>query len=262
MIDWRSWTPGLGLLLVAAAAIPFLPGSAQSDDGAGSVIRGKVTLRGAAEAPGRAIFPENLAEKDAVMCGSKRPLITPFYAVGEDGGLGHVVVWIDDAERNLAKNREMGAVVNENCRFLPHVQTLMVGSKVQIENHDPIMHNTHAIYQDRKITAFNVGTPRQGQKVKKKVRRPGVLRVQCDAGHSWMRAWLHVFDHPFHRVTDADGRFELAGLPPGRHTVKAWHELSGTVEQAVEVKPGEAVEIELTFDAEPLPEGHQKGHHH
>ena len=44
--------------------------------------------------------------------------------------------------------------------------------------------------------------------------RPGVVRVFCDI-HSHMSAFIVVFNHPFFRVTDADGRFRLDSVPAG-----------------------------------------------
>jgi hypothetical protein len=39
-----------------------------------------------------------------------------------------------------------------------------------------------------------------------------------------MLAWLHAFEHPYHAVSDAEGRFQLTGIPPGQYVVRAWHE--------------------------------------
>ncbi len=150
-------------------------------------------------------------------------------------------------------------MVNENCRFLPHVQSLDIGAKVRIENQDPILHNTHAIYRDQKITAFNIGMPRKGQIARKRVRRPGVLRVQCDSGHTWMRAWIHVFAHPYHTVTNERGHFEIKDVPPGQYTLHFWHENSGQQSKPITIAGAETTTKSAQFDPRPLPPRHAKG---
>lgn len=228
----------------------------------GGKISGVVKLDGKGQAPGRAVFPTDLDPQDQKLCNAKRPLITPYYAVGEGGGLANVVVWLDDIEKGKPRTTSLGSMINEDCRFLPHVQSLGVGSKVQIENQDPVLHTTHAIFQGQKITAFNVGMPRKGQVAKKKVRRPGVLKIQCDSGHTWMRAWIHVFNHPYHTVTGPDGAFELADVPPGTYTLKVWHENSGVLKKKVTVGGADSAEVSFAFAPKPLPKGHERGHHH
>src|SRR5262249_10507207 len=42
-----------------------------------------------------------------------------------------------------------------------------------------------------------------------------------------MTAWIHVVDTPFYAVTDREGRFRVAGLPPGEYRVRVWHEEVG-----------------------------------
>lgn len=228
----------------------------------GGKVTGKVTLTGDPDEPERATFPGDLDPKDQKLCDSKRPLIRPFYSTGADDGLANVVVWIDGIEEGKEKKKALGYMINEDCLFDPHVQTLDVGAKVQIENQDPILHTTHAISQGQRITAFNVGMPRKGQVARKKVRRPGIMKVQCDSGHTWMRAWIHAFMHPYHTVTDADGRFEIADVPPGTYTLNFWHENSGTQSKKITVNADETLQEAVTFQTKPLPEGHELGHAH
>jgi hypothetical protein len=71
---------------------------------------------------------------------------------------------------------------------------------------------------------FNLAMPIKGQMLPTKLTRAGLIRLQCDAGHSWMNAWVHVFDHPHHAVTDERGHFEIRDVPPGTYTLEYWHE--------------------------------------
>ena len=78
--------------------------------------------------------------------------------------------------------------------------------------------------------------------------RPGIVRVFCDI-HSHMSAFVVVFNHPFFRVTDVDGRFRLDDVPPGTYTVVGWYEGEARLQRSVTVtgrrhgrsRPGGAV---------------------
>ena len=65
------------------------------------------------------------------------------------------------------------------------------------------------------------------------------LRFKCDV-HPWMFSYVSVLNHPFHAVTDADGKFEIKGLPDGKYKVKFKHRKAGEKIQEVEIKDGKA----------------------
>ena len=47
--------------------------------------------------------------------------------------------------------------------------------------------------------------------------------LKCNV-HPWMGGNISVFDHPYFSMSDGQGRFEIAGLPPGQYTLETWHE--------------------------------------
>jgi hypothetical protein len=53
-------------------------------------------------------------------------------------------------------------------------------------------------------------------------RTAGVVELSSGAGYFWMNAHLHVVEHPYYTVTDRDGRFSLAGVPPGEYQLVCW----------------------------------------
>ena len=80
------------------------------------------------------------------------------------------------------------------------------------------------------------------------IRRP--VRLGC-AYHSSMRAWIYVFDHPFYQLTGEDGRFRLAGVPPGEYRLEVAHPAGGLRwSQRVTIKPGESVKIDIRLSAD------------
>ena len=79
---------------------------------------------------------------------------------------------------------------------------------------------------------------RRGQMVVDDVAEPvpasgeALVRLRCDV-HPWMAGWLVVVEHPYAAVTDAEGRFTIADVPPGAYTLAVWHERLGRTERPV-----------------------------
>jgi len=194
----------------------------------GGVVKGVVKLNGTA--PEVKMLP---ITKDNDYCGSTTP--DPQYVISANKEIQNVVVTIEGIEKGKKLVAVEGAVLdNAKCVFTPHVQAVTKGTKLTVVNSDPIMHNTHA-YLDGKATVFNLALPLKDQEIFKPLKRPGMLSAVCDAGHTWMSAYVYVSDHPYYAVTDAVGAFEISDVPPGTYKVMAWHESLGTVEQEVTV---------------------------
>ena len=75
-----------------------------------------------------------------------------------------------------------------------------------------------------------------------------MVPFKCDV-HGWMNAYVGVLDHPFFAVTDAEGKFEIKGLPPGTYTIEAWHEKLGATTQSVTIAAKESKDISFTMNA-------------
>ncbi len=230
--------PTLSAAMVAAALLPSAPAAYEVvpvDDG--GTIRGKVVYGG--DVPTRRIVPT----KDRETCGDIRE--EPLVRVGPDKGVQDAVVYLKDVQRGKApaKPTRPPQIDNVRCRFEPHVQAVPVGSIV-IVNSDPVMHNTHGFLG--KQTVFNQALPTKGQRIEKPIKRPGLMRVECDA-HGWMLAWIYAAEHPYYAVTKKDGTFSIPDVPPGSYTLVAWQEHAGETEVPITVKAKEAAQqtIEL-----------------
>jgi len=81
--------------------------------------------------------------------------------------------------------------------------------------------------------------------------RAGLVTIECDVGHTWMRAFVWVTDTGFAAVTDGRGRFRLGGVPPGRHRLRVWHEVLGERLRAVTAPAGTPQEVTVEFGREP-----------
>lgn len=155
-------------------------------------------------------------------CGASQPW--PALSVSEGGGVRFAVVALDVSEGAAPTAREV-LVNQEHCRYDPHVVALAVGDALTFGNADRgLLHNVHAYYgYDGDDNWFNAASP-HGVPIVRRVLRPGVHRLLCDAGHTWMLGYVLAFRHPYFAVTDGEGAFAMEGVPPGTHRVHFWHE--------------------------------------
>ena len=234
--------------LIELSLLLLLPSGAARANG---TIEGTVRLAGPVPPPA----PRPIA-KDANVCGREAP--AEAVVAGKAGALRNVVVFVKDARVAGPPPPVAGASLDQRqCRYVPHVQALTVGTPLSVMNNDAILHNVHgneAREGSPPLTVFNVAMPIKGQKLPVPMRKPGLVRLQCDAGHTWMNAWIYVFDHPYYAVTDDNGAFVIAGVPAGEHVVELWHEpASGQgpgvrTTAKVKVVDGKRAKLDLTFN--------------
>ena len=184
--------------------------------------------------------------KDQDYCGQTIP--NDSYLVGPGSGVKNVVVYVDNPSRPVGTpvGEKERLLENHGCRFAPRVLALRLGEKLIVKNGDPKLHIVHS-YADKR-TVFNLSLPFPGSKIDitQKIRKPALLQINCDT-HGWMRAYIHVFDHPFFSVTDERGNFSIADLPPGRYSLKVWHEGAGVQGREVVVSDQGEVGVNFTF---------------
>jgi hypothetical protein len=180
-------------------------------------LSGTITLDGVARVDS---VPANVTEK---VCESK-PVKTT--APSSAKGLGDVIVWIADAKtgKELPIERRI-ELSSEKCLLDPRVQGTVSGSTVNVFNDDKSSHKLAFISASSGDTLQKLEFFNDGQVVASEVlaKKAGIVEVRCQQ-HSWTRAYLAVFDHPYFAVTENDGKFKIDSLPPGQYTVNIWHE--------------------------------------
>ena len=163
--------------------------------------------------------------------------------VGGSGGLANAVILV--AGVPWGDTRPEPVIDNAGCYFVPRVQVAPTRSVLTIRSADDTLHSTHA-YDDRQRTLFNVAIPFPGLEIRRPLRRPGPVRIECDS-HGWMRGWIYV-SNDVGTVTGAGGRYELSGIPPGAYDLTVWHERYDGATQQVTVTAGGAAEVNFTLD--------------
>jgi plastocyanin len=198
----------LSLLLVVASPLTAVSGT----------ITGRVVFRG--EIPN---LPPIAVSKDHHVCGEQVPQ-EALIVSATNRGVRNTVVFLEGVTP-VEGGPPPGEVALENraCRFVPHVVAVRVGTELAIGNADPVLHNLRAWSSPERRAFLNVVQPTQGQVSRRPIRRPGFLALQCDT-HVHMSGYLLAFDHPYFAVTDANGAFRIAEVPPGTYRITAWHE--------------------------------------
>jgi plastocyanin len=212
-------------------------------------VTGKVTLEGK---PGEMPAIDMSGNKD---CAAKHAdaVADPTVVVNDKGELANVIVSIkkeEGQELGGEASKEAAVLDQKGCMYEPHVLAMMVGQEFKIKNDDEFLHNVHSLASTN--PAFNFAQPNKDDgKAVEPMKAPEYFRVKCDV-HSWMSAYIGVFEHPFFAVTKEDGTFSIPkGLKDGEYTVQFWHEKYASdtpVEEKVTVKDGKA-EVSHKFDA-------------
>jgi hypothetical protein len=131
----------------------------------------------------------------------------------------------------------------KNCEYHPYAQILPVNTTLEILNSDDVLHNVKT--KGGSKTTFNIAQPKFKRKLTVEFKNPEIVQVECNV-HGWMNAMLVVVDHPYNALTDANGSFKIADVPPGKYMLKLWHSKLG--EQTKEVTVGPKEEVKVAFE--------------
>jgi hypothetical protein len=92
------------------------------------------------------------------------------------------------------------------------------GDAVEMVSADRVFHSLHA----GGAAFFTLAFPDPDRPRTRRLTNRGVVEMTSAAGYFWMRGHLFVEDHPYYTRTDAEGRFRLPQVPPGRCEVVCW----------------------------------------
>jgi hypothetical protein len=166
-------------------------------------------------------LPEFPITKDNDTCGSKKTN-QRLVVDGVSKGVANSVISLENITKGADLIPKDGVVDQKACEYIPHVQIVPKGSNIKALNSDPILHNVHSYLGEESI--FNLAMVVQGMQFDKPLKKSGVMSLKCDAGHNWMSAYIIVAEHPYYALSDAQGNFTIENIPPGKYTVKLWHE--------------------------------------
>jgi len=167
-----------------------------------------------------------------------------------DGKLANVFIYVRaadplDAYSFDAPSTEV-TLEHKGCRYVPHMLGLQTEQTLKILNSDPTTHNTHPTPKNNR--EWNQ-SQMPGAVIEQRFASPELFIPIRDNQHPWERAYVGVFSHPFFAVSNKDGGYRIAGLPPGQYTIVAWHEKYG--EQKIDISVGSREQRTLDFTFNP-----------
>lgn len=204
-------------------------------------LTGKVSFEGAAPKMPRI----NMGADPVCMKAHKTPMFSEEVVVNKNGTLKNVIVYVKDGLNGKKFSPPSTAAVfdQKGCEYIPHVLAFQTGQELEVVNSDPTLHNVHSLSKDN--PPFNTAQPGKNvNTLHKKFEKPELFKVKCEV-HTWMNAYMGVFNNPFFAVTGDDGTFDLKKLPAGEYTIEAWHEKYGT--QTMKVKVPATGEAKVDF---------------
>ena len=147
--------------------------------------------------------------------------------VNQEGRVANVVVRIRTGwNGQLVASREPAIIEQLRCRFHPRVLVVQPGQTIAIRNADDTLHEVQAWVGRTPLVSWSPSSAATAFELR--AERPGdIIRLGC-ATHPSKTAHAVVSEGAHFAVTEADGRFTLAGVPRGKYRLEAWHERLGT----------------------------------
>jgi len=187
-------------------------------------IKGEIQYTGKIPAP-----VVHQTGKFAKVCGSE---IQGESLILENQKVKNVVVWLEGEKAKKLKSQPGAYRIDQKkCAYSPHILAMSQGSELEISSSDPINHNIHTYSFDN--DPINIMFL-PGQDYTQEMEEPEVVKVSCDL-HGWMEAYIVVTPNSYFAMTGNDGAYEIKDVPPGKYTLKVWHESLGEESRKIEI---------------------------
>ena len=135
-----------------------------------------------------------------------------------------VVVWLVPVEAvqpvSVSTARTHYRLVQRNKRFEPGLLVVPVGSVVDFPNADPWFHNVFSLYRGKR---FDLGLYQAGAQRSVRFDRIGPSYLFCNI-HPEMTGVVLAVDSELFGISDASGRYLIAGVAPGKYVLHVWYE--------------------------------------
>lgn len=215
------------------------------DPATAATIHGTIQFTGKAPAP----VEIDMGMDPGCMLANPEKNFSQQYVVNKGGGLANVYVYIKEGLEGQSFAVPSTPIVldQKGCRYEPHVLALMAGQTLRIENSDPTMHNIHAQPNAPSNPEWNLSQMPKAAPIDKTFHDPEVMMpIKCNQ-HPWMKAYANVAANPFYAISDAQGNFEIRGMPPGNYTIAAIHEAAGEQTIKISLTAKEEKKVDFSF---------------
>jgi plastocyanin len=112
-------------------------------------------------------------------------------------------------------------IAQRHRAFVPNFAVVERGTTIEFPNWDNFDHNVFSL--SKAAPAFDLDRYPRGQSKSRVFDKVGVVQLFCNI-HPFMRAMVVVTPNSYFARADADGKFEIPNVPPGKYELVAWQE--------------------------------------
>ncbi len=156
------------------------------------------------------------------------------------------VVWVQQATGASKPPAQPVTMDQKQMQFIPHVLPVVVGTSVRFLNSDPTPHNVFSPDFEK----YNLGTWPKDQSKEHAfaacAKFPCVYTQLCRV-HPEMEGFVVVLPNTYFAVSNKEGHFEIAGVPPGQYTVAVWHPKLKGQPKPVTVEAGKPAVVDFAL---------------
>lgn len=182
-------------------------------------IVGTIRLQGPAPPP----LSLEIVE-DRIFCALDRKLERQVVSVGPKGGVQGALVYLSDGlspdtltTESVYHRYEQRLV---GCQFERPLVVVPQGSSLMFRSQDAVVHRVAIQQPLREIEVDDLVTDVVAKRVR--LPEPGIFKMYCQR-HPWEWAYVAVARHAYYTLTDEQGQFRLAEVPPGNYRLHVWH---------------------------------------
>jgi plastocyanin len=157
----------------------------------------------------------------------------------------NIVVYLEGVRGTFKLPEKRPEVNHINLQFEPPVSAILKGATMDFPNSDSVFHSAFSISPSN---PFDLGLYQKGREKFVLFKNPGVVELFCHI-HSHMHGFVLVLDNPYFSVTNAGGEFDLANVPDGDYTIKAWANPTTVMTKTVSVAGNRTVNMDFTLTA-------------
>jgi plastocyanin len=152
--------------------------------------------------------------------------------------LADTIVYLDAVPGTYpARTHQMD---QQGMKFVPRLLVVTRGDSVKFTNHDGVAHN---VYSPDGGT-YNLGSFKTGEERTQKFTSPGVFTQLCSV-HPEMLGYVLVSQNPYAAQVDAQGKYEIRGVPPGTYQLKVWNAHLPAISRSITVAAGGSTTLDL-----------------
>src|SRR3954469_1130874 len=160
-----------------------------------------------------------------------------------------LVVYLESADPSIQfpAPAEVATISQQGAKFSPSLLIIAAGQRVDFLNDEnrPIEHN---VFSQSPPKQFDLGLWRPPTRKTVTFEKPGLVRLFCSI-HRYMDGIIYVCPTPFYTTVNAEGKFTIAGAPPGEYILKTWQRTPRYSEQSqpIKITEGQSTIVDFTL---------------